>query len=1179
MSVNESILERFKPAKGKNKITRAEQKPNQIQLWIQEPKLNPRVRQYFEPVIKPQDAGAWLERLEIPAPAELLELNPDGTNASDTVEVVPNKPVGAWSSKEAYLGAHYELLREDAIQPLRKAVLAFRTEPEQFEEFFGNTLGIYQNVHVVGLVCSTRDIALRVTFSTFRAQKRIIWEQSKRLITGSLVVLSTKADRFKSKLIVATVASRALARITQNPPELDLFIAHTDDIEFDPAANFIMLEERSGYYEANKHTLLALQKIRTETFPLAEHLVAATPEVSTTAYINRQPVLDLTSVFVNDSHVSYEKTDVLHQWPVQPQCDLDASQIMALRRTLTKKLAIVQGPPGTGKTYVSVQALKVMLANWASGDPPIIIACQTNHALDQLLNHVAPFCPELARLGGRSKDRNYIKSRTMYELRQAESNNKLPGSAGNGTRQAMARLEKEIAALLLPLKPDNEAVLDHDLLASLGLLTDHQVKSLIDGASQWVQAKQSNPNHAARSPLMVWLGDALEPVLPPGQPEEYGFELEEADLEYEQLKDIEAEGAAKDDAEVDTLYGNSYSLADNFTGRKNVVSTRKISAYLHRQDLWQIPEAARGAVYRHLQKETKDKVRDSIRPLAKQYNTQARLRQIGTWERDETILRNQKVIGVTTTGLSKYRGLIAALQPRVVLIEEAAETLEAPVIAACVPSLQQLILVGDHKQLRPHCHVKQHENKPYYLNVSLFERMVNNNVEFDTLVKQRRMIPEIRRLLYPIYGDLIKDHDSVRNPALRPDVPGMGGVNSYFFTHQWPEKRDDLMSCVNSDEGDMIVGFVEYLVYNGMKTENITVLTFYNGQRKYILSALRKSLILQGRQFNIVTVDSYQGEENDIVILSLVRSNDKGQVGFLSNDNRVCVALSRAKRGFYLFGNGMLLFKSKTWAQVLTMLAGQHKKCKTDRPKIEPSRLNEQLPIRCSNHNNLTNIKDANDWDGIAGGCTVPCKQKLPCGHACTLNCHPFSHDLVPCQQICSRKLACGHNCTAPCASPCVCKICTKTRRGTPPQSSTAVVPFDGIQRLAPQLSSGSSNSWKSFAHDESARYAAIVSEPVSLRSSPKKNEDDVLVDDGSGEEEKLKKVSTGLQQLALGLDGTTSAPMSLCSGSSGEGSRTVTAGKGQAMMVEGVGPSMGMGISGYGKMPGGFVEGECLLD
>jgi len=53
----------------------------------------------------------------------------------------------------------------------------------------------------------------------------------------------------------------------------------------------------------------------------------------------------------------------------------------------------------------------------------------------------------------------------------------------------------------------------------------------------------------------------------------------------------------------------------------------------------------------------------------------------------------------------------------------------------------------------------------------------------------------------------------------------------------------------------------------------------------------------------VTVVDNYQGEESDIILLSLVRSNEKGNVGFLKTENRICVALSRAKCGLYIMGN------------------------------------------------------------------------------------------------------------------------------------------------------------------------------------------------------------------------------------------------------------------------------------
>ena len=61
------------------------------------------------------------------------------------------------------------------------------------------------------------------------------------------------------------------------------------------------------------------------------------------------------------------------------------------------------------------------------------------------------------------------------------------------------------------------------------------------------------------------------------------------------------------------------------------------------------------------------------------------------------------------------------------------------------------------------------------------------------------------------------------------------------------------------------------------------------------------------RQVRVTTVDNYQGEENDIIILSLVRSNHQNQIGFLKASNRVCVALSRARYGLFIFGNASCL--------------------------------------------------------------------------------------------------------------------------------------------------------------------------------------------------------------------------------------------------------------------------------
>ncbi|TKA63203.1 hypothetical protein B0A55_11028, partial [Friedmanniomyces simplex] len=509
--MNENLVERF------GRSRRAVRPENeQAEVWILPPQLNPKVREYFEDSKRPIDGGAWVSRPAVPSSAEILDTDIVTTSSADVVEIVPNKPKGAWESKgyhqpQAYLSTQYELLREDAVQPLRLAVSRVRITPDGNEETFNGAVGIYEKVHICGMTCATRGIALRVTFSLGRVGKKIRWDQSKRLITGGLVVLTPVKDMFQTRAIVATVAARPLELLDLNPPEIDLYIARPEEMEIDPAAEWVMVEDRSGFYEADKHTLLALQRMMREPFPLAEHLVDAQPIVTAPAYVAEQPKRDLTSVLRNNKHATYENVDILKQWPAQPSSDMDASQLAALRRILTKRLAVIQGPPGTGKTYVSEQAIKIMLANRKPDDPPIIIACQTNHAVDQLLRKIAEFEKEFVRLGGRSKDKEVIKKRTLYEVRMLTSDEQLAGSLKGNARKKMKDLEKEFGVLLSPLKPE-KTPLDFTMLEKLGLLTPKQASSLEFGASRWVQDKRSNPNEARSSPFNVWLGKTLVSV-------------------------------------------------------------------------------------------------------------------------------------------------------------------------------------------------------------------------------------------------------------------------------------------------------------------------------------------------------------------------------------------------------------------------------------------------------------------------------------------------------------------------------------------------------------------------------------------------------------------------------------------------------------------------------------------
>jgi helicase required for RNAi-mediated heterochromatin assembly 1 len=128
--------------------------------------------------------------------------------------------------------------------------------------------------------------------------------------------------------------------------------------------------------------------------------VQAQTNVEPPSYVQKNPYTDMSSLVTMEEEDAFRNVNILEEWPSNASHGLDTSQSRALKRILTSRLAVIQGPPGTGKTYSSVVALRILLSNMGKDDPPVIVTCQTNHALDQLLRHVAEFEPNFIRLGG-----------------------------------------------------------------------------------------------------------------------------------------------------------------------------------------------------------------------------------------------------------------------------------------------------------------------------------------------------------------------------------------------------------------------------------------------------------------------------------------------------------------------------------------------------------------------------------------------------------------------------------------------------------------------------------------------------------------------------------------------------------------------------------------------------------
>ena len=202
------------------------------------------------------------------------------------------------------------------------------------------------------------------------------------------------------------------------------------------------------------------------------------------------------------------------------------------------------------------------------------------------------------------------------------------------------------------------------------------------------------------------------------------------------------------------------------------------------------------------------------------------------------------------------------------------------------------------------------------------------------------------------------------------------------------------------------------------------ILTFYVGQVIEIRKTLKENNI---NDIKVSSVDNYQGEECDIILLSLVRSNKKHEIGFLRSFNRVCVAFSRAKKGFYIIGNiDCIIEAEKKLEQRKIIKTEMEEKMKDvwrkiNKKAIELNCIGNELVLCCQNHNKKTVIKDVKDFSlVIEGGCQETCKQRLKCGHVCDKSCHAYSHERIQCYKPCAKNFEeCGHQCQKNCYEDC----------------------------------------------------------------------------------------------------------------------------------------------------------------
>ena len=432
--------------------------------------------------------------------------------------VVPSR--FQYRSFHHYLNTHFLLLREDCLAELRRGIQAFRerlaavktAKPEldsasilqkaaiDSKHCRDNTsFNVYLDVAVTTVDDSSRQGLGFVVEFRLPDKTRVDWTKSSRFKNGNLLCLSRDGSFDENSILLAMVLKsvnmpESIPKLWN--PTITISVDAALISRFDLNASYTMIES-PVFFDAYRPVLKALQHLGNSgthfddiltgkmiRIDPPQYLVDAIKRRTSTtsgSFDPRTAGWDMSSVFpnfpANENGVKVwnplQSQGKLADFPSDPR--LDKSQRDAIACALSKKLALIQGPPGCGKTFIGVLLTRILLANRdLRSRAPILFVCQTNHALDQILEHVYKYEPNIIRIGSRSESPvmrkltiEAAKERRRDEGRRNVSRTTTEAENFGRLKSSLRKLKCEIAQLLRPSSKGSKLNLRNCHLARL----------------------------------------------------------------------------------------------------------------------------------------------------------------------------------------------------------------------------------------------------------------------------------------------------------------------------------------------------------------------------------------------------------------------------------------------------------------------------------------------------------------------------------------------------------------------------------------------------------------------------------------------------------------------------------------------------------------------------------------
>lgn len=295
----------------------------------------------------------------------------------------------------------------------------------------------------------------------------------------------------------------------------------------------------------------------------------------------------------------------------------------------------------------------------------------------------------------------------------------------------------------------------------------------------------------------------------------------------------------------------------------------------------------------------------------------------------DNLFTNAQIITATLVGANHYT--VKNLTYNTIIIDEAGQALEP---ACWIPILkaQKVILAGDHFQLSPT--IKSNEAARNGLSKTLLEKSVLLHPEAVVLLnEQYRMNEKIMKYSSKVfYENQLNAHQSVAHHLLFPEDEALTFIDTAGCS--FDEKLDGT-STTNPEEASFLIKHLVNLVetleekkLNG-SFPTFAVISPYKQQVQILKGLVKENEVLASYtdQISVNTIDSFQGQERDVVYISLTRSNAEGSIGFLSDIRRMNVAMTRARKKLVVIGDSSTLSKSSFYANFIQYaedLGGYH---------------------------------------------------------------------------------------------------------------------------------------------------------------------------------------------------------------------------------------------------------------